>query len=204
MPKIKLSSITKRYKNLLVLDDISYEFNLGKAYLLIGANGSGKSTLIKILLGLVKYDGVITNIDDLKISYIPESINFPDYISIYRFLENLGNIKKIDNLNEKIDHLLHEWDLYHSKDKLIHQLSKGMKQKLLIINALLDDCDLYIFDEPLNGLDINNQNIFLKKLQELKNNNKTIIISTHYIGFYKMFNDVVLEITNGKLYETAN
>lgn len=202
MQIIKIIDLFKKYNNVIVLDSINYNLQLGKTYLLLGANGSGKSTLIKALLGLIKYQGKITKPIDLKISYIPEAINFPDYISIYNFLENLGRIKLIDNLDNKINTNLQEWDLYKSKDKLISQLSKGMKQKILIINALLGEDDMYVFDEPLNGLDTKNQQLFLEKLTHLKEKNKTIIISTHYIGFYNNFCDIILEIKNGQLYET--
>lgn len=202
MQIIKIIDLFKKYNNVIVLDSINYNLQLGKTYLLLGANGSGKSTLIKALLGLIKYQGKITKPIDLKISYIPEAINFPDYISIYNFLENLGQIKLIDNLDNKINTNLQEWDLYKSKDKLISQLSKGMKQKILIINALLGEDDMYVFDEPLNGLDTKNQQLFLEKLTHLKEKNKTIIISTHYIGFYNNFCDIILEIKNGQLYET--
>lgn len=204
MEIIKLDNITKKYHTTIILDSIMYSFISGKVYLLLGPNGSGKSTLIKVILGLVKYQGKVIKENNLTISYVPEAINFPDFIKIFDFLSTLAKLKNIKASEVLINKHLIEWDIAKDKSKLIKNLSKGMKQKLLIINSLMSDVDLYIFDEPLNGIDYKMQSLFLEKMKELKNLNKTIIISTHYVSFYEKIYDIMLELKDGKLYEKTN
>lgn len=204
MEVIKFANFGKKYNNNVILANISYSFVRGKVYLLLGPNGSGKTTIIKSILGLIKYQGQIIKDQDLKISYIPEHINFPDFVSVKDFLKALINLKKVHDPTHITRNHLEEWGLINHQNKLIKNLSKGMKQKLLIINSIIDDSDVYIFDEPLNGLDYNMQKNLLAQIRKLKQQDKTIIIATHYVEFYLEICDYILEIRNGKIYESTN
>lgn len=204
MGVIKFANFGKKYNNNVILANISYSFVRGKVYLLLGPNGSGKTTIIKSILGLIKYQGQIIKDQDLKISYIPEHINFPDFVSVKDFLKALINLKKVHDPTHITRNHLEEWGLINHQNKLIKNLSKGMKQKLLIINSIIDDSDVYIFDEPLNGLDYNMQKNLLAQIRKLKQQDKTIIIATHYVEFYLEICDYILEIRNGKIYESTN
>lgn len=82
----------------------------------------------------------------------------------------------------------------NAKEKKLKELSKGMLQKILIIQSLMVDADVYVFDEVLNGLDVNNQNKFLDYLKVLKDNNKLIIITSHYSDYYKKIVDEIIDM----------
>lgn len=205
MKIIELNEISKSYKTNLVLDKISYIFMEASCYLIVGSNGSGKSSLLKGIIGINNYSsGTLTITDEKKgrIAYIPEKIIFPDYVSIIDFLSSLANIGVSEKVDiEVIEKYLEEWKLSAAKDKYLKNLSKGMIQKVLIIQGLLVDANIYIFDEPLNGLDDKMQNKFMEIIRDLKEMGKTILISTHYKEKFRKLADVILKIENGMINE---
>jgi len=206
MKIIKLINVCKRYKRNTIFSNINYSFEKGKCYLLKGDNGSGKTTLIKGILGLINFNEGKVELLDKQVGYVPEKIIFPEYISVYQFLYNLGIIKSIDKdqLEKSIDQLLKEWDLFDAKNKNMKNLSKGMSQKTLIIQALLNNPNIFIFDEALNGLDLRMQSKFISLIKELKLKNKTIIICSHYPKYYSDICDITITIEDGKIYDQLN
>lgn len=180
--RIEINKFSKRYRHKYIYKDFSYVFDNSKINILKSPNGYGKSTLIKAILDIIKYNGKIkTNIKSF--SYLPEKINLPSYIKVERFL-TLMEIPR--------DKYLPLLDIFNvDKTKLINELSKGMRQKVLITNAILCDADGYIFDEPLNGLDDASCDIFKKLIHDLYINQKLIIIATHQI---EKFNDLLNDI----------
>lgn len=203
MKIIELINISKQYRKMKVLNQINYSFEEGKTYLLIGENGCGKTTLIKAILDLIKVDGEIQS-KNVKFSYIPERFVFPEFVNCYDFLYNLGLIKgmRADELMQIVNFYLDSWKV--PKQKLLRELSKGMCQKILIIQAILGSPDVFIFDEPLNGLDPLFQKEFLKLIKSFKKNKKTCLITTHYPKYYQKIYDVLLGIENGELIEKSN
>ncbi|XMB87423.1 ABC transporter ATP-binding protein [Mycoplasmatota bacterium WC44] len=174
--RIKIKHLTKRY-NRDVFRDFSIDIGSG-INLLKGPNGSGKSTLIKCVLGLIKYKGEITV--NGKIGYIPENYILPDYVTVESFIKNIASL----TASEYRDFLI-DFKLESKKDEYILNLSKGMKQKLIIIQALIHKPDIIICDEPINGLDACLQEEFIERLDILKSNGKTVIVATHYDRLYK-------------------
>ena len=191
---IIIKNLQKYYKNRKVLDIKYLHFEKGKAYLLCGANGSGKSTLVKSILKIIDYQGNIS-INTKKIGYLPERFPEVSYISGLNFLQGL----KIDNKMENI----HSLASYFSLDLhlSLSNLSKGNLQKVMIIQAIMNDANLLIFDEPLNGLDPISQNKFIDLLIKLKNKNRCIIITTHYPKYYEDLFDEVIYLEKGNIYE---
>lgn len=173
--EINIINLTKKYNNFLVFNNLNLNFKNDFINFLVSENGSGKSTLIKCILKLTKFKGEITT-NCKTMSYCPDKINLPDFITIEYFL-SLFNIDQ-----NKATVLLSQFKL--KKELHVNELSKGMHQKLLIIQCLCKDADVYLFDEPLNGLDKNSENIFLKEITELFHKNKLIIISSHQIEHY--------------------
>lgn len=201
MKIINLINLSKSYRN-PVINNISYSFIKGKTYLLVGENGSGKTTLIKLIMGFISpTSGKIEKLTK-SISYVPDNLSFPDFLNVNEFLINLGNIYGLNNISDEITDLANDWELDCSLK--LSELSKGMRQKVLIIQAFLKAGDVYIFDEPLNGLDKKMQELLSKKIKVLKNEGKTIIIISHQIDIFSSLIDVILEIKDGKLYERVN
>lgn len=203
MKIIELNNITKNYQRNKVLCNLSYSFKKGYYYILVGENGCGKSTLIKSILGLVKLNSGKIILNTNKISYIPEKISFPEFITVYDFLVNIGLIRGMTQniLEERILKLLCEWKIEAAKNKQMSYLSKGMHQKVLIIQALLRDSELYLFDEPLNGLDSYMKAKFLETISQLKQQKKTVLVITHYPEYYQSNSDIILNLENGKVCE---
>lgn len=201
MKIINLINLSKSYRN-PVINNISYSFIKGKTYLLVGENGSGKTTLIKLIMGFISpTSGKIEKLTK-SISYVPDNLSFPDFLNVNEFLINLGNIYGLNNISDEITDLANDWELDCSLK--LSELSKGMRQKVLIIQAFLKAGDVYIFDEPLNGLDKKMQELLSEKIKVLKNEEKTIIIISHQINIFSSLIDVILEIKDGKLYERVN
>lgn len=194
---IILKNIYKKYKKLVVLDFEFLEIKEGYTYMLLGENGSGKSTLIKMILNHTKYEGKITN-TFRTISYIPERVNLPLFMKVREFLESIIAIRKVKTFD--LDYLLEYFDLKVKANESIKNLSKGMKQKLVLITGLALDVDLYILDEALNGLDKAMQNKLLQYLSRLKDKGKTIIYTTHYEKYFSNFSDYIIRLEEKKVY----
>ena len=189
---IRLVSITKIYKKKTVLNNINLSFELGKCYMLVGENGSGKSTILKIITGLIYPSKGLIDTNDLTLSYVPEKVSLPMHVKVIDFLNILKEIKQATD--EKISYLLDYFELSNAKEKKLKELSKGMLQKVLIIQSLMVDTDVYIFDEVLNGLDKNNQDKFINLLNDLKKHNKLVLITSHYSDYYKKIVDEVIDL----------
>jgi ABC-type multidrug transport system ATPase subunit len=205
MEIIDLITVGKAFGKHVVLKQINYKFKKGFCYLLTGENGSGKSTLIKNILKLnrVTIGEIVMN--SKRIGYVPEKISFPEFVKVAPFLQRLALIKGIDekNCSEIIEGYLHQWGLIEAKYQFIKNLSKGMVQKVLIIQALLNNPEILIFDEPLNGLDEEAQKQFMDLVYEQKRFSKTIIISTHYPKNYDQVADIQIQIVNKSIYEKS-
>lgn len=198
---IIINNFKKYYKNKLILDINQFHFNRNNSYLIVGYNGSGKSTLIKCILGINSITFGNIKVNTNNIGYVPEKYYFPEFCSIDKFLKTIMNLYQNDNYKQ-IDYFC---DLFNiDKRKQISKLSKGMQQKVLIIQSLIHNADLFIFDEPLNGLDPSSQQLFFNIINNLKKENKTIVITTHYPRFYNNNYDYYIKIENyGLKYENS-
>ena len=190
MTSINIQNVSKKYrvgnKTKYVLKDFTTFINSDKCNFLIGYNGSGKSTLIKCVLNHVDYEGKI-DVNSNKISYAPEKIVLPDYSTVYNFLKNIAEYKDIPNhlIDSCIEEYIIKFDLSEHKNKAIMKLSKGNRQKVNLVQALLGESDIYIFDEPLSGLDDATKEVFIDEIKRLRKNSKLIVISTHYLKDYR-------------------
>ncbi|MGD9604937.1 MAG: ATP-binding cassette domain-containing protein [Bacilli bacterium] len=200
---IDLINISKSYGKQIIFNLLNYQFEQGKTYLITGENGAGKTTIIKAILKLIQIEEGEIKVKTNKIGYVPEKISFPDFVRAFSFLQQLALIKGIDAfiVNDIVDFYLDDWCLLENKQKHLKELSKGMLQKILIIQSFLGNPDLLVFDEPLNGLDERSQAHFKRLITKEKTAKKTILISTHYPEYYKGMEDVHLIVNNGCLNE---
>lgn len=206
-PLIELKDVTKHYKSRLVLDQISFSISPNKIIALVGKNGSGKSTLLRILGGLMRPDSgmVYTHRESLKIGYVPEVT--PAFIPFTpeEYLLHMGTISGLSNqeLRSRIDYLLSTFQLEDARHARITAFSKGMKQKIMIMQAMLKETNLLILDEPLSGLDPRAQKEVEDALLRLKEQGVSIVLTCHEVKLLENAVDEVLLLKNHQVIQTA-
>lgn len=199
MAEIKINELTKIYdfgfKKNIVFEKINLIFDSDKIHFLIGPNGSGKSTLIKCILNLIDYKGEIL-ISSNKIAYSPEKLIMPDYLTVNQFLKTLliAKHQNEENIQEKISLYLNYFGIKKYENTNLVKLSKGTKQKINLLQAILEQADIYIFDEPLSGLDKESKKTFKQIICDLKKQDKLIIISTHHLEDYRFRNKNIIDM----------
>ncbi|MDD4212713.1 MAG: ATP-binding cassette domain-containing protein [Bacilli bacterium] len=188
----------KSYGHQLVIESEHLTLEKGKVHLLIGENGAGKSTLIRLLLGLIRPTQGELLPFSLEVGYIPDAILLPNHLTVRQYLMLLCEAQepKVD-FGPRIETFALEWRL--DLTKRIGSLSKGMKQKVLIIQALCHYPKVYIFDEPLNGLDQETIHQFTSIVQKLKIHKKTILIITHDVRPFASLWDIKWMLYEGKI-----
>lgn len=191
---VKLKNISKRYNDILALNNVSVEIMKSSIVGFIGADGAGKSTLMKIMLTLEKMDsgeGQLFGMDITKsrslirsrIGYMPEVFSLYPDLSVQENLNFFFRIYKlpVEQYEEKMNWLYKFNRLDNFRDTLAGQLSGGMKQKLALSCALMNDPELLVLDEPTTGVDPVSRNEFWMMLRSLKESGKGIVISTPYL-----------------------
>ena len=206
--KLEIKNLSKTFGDNIVLQDINLTLNGGKIYGFIGRNGSGKTMLLKVICGFVKPTSGTILINDenaLANNYFNNEIRA--LIEKPNFINNLSgfdNLKLLASINNKIDDKtiltwLDKVGLLEEKDKLYSKYSLGMKQKLGIVQALMEDTKIILLDEPLNGIDENSVNIIRNILLEEKNKDKLIIIATHIKEDIEKLCNIIYHFDSGKV-----
>ena len=185
---LKLKNISKTIKKKEILKDVNIEFKSGLIYGIVGENGSGKSVLLKIISGFYKPSSGFLYLNNNKLNlddnFLPNSGIFIETPKFINDLTGYNNLKLLASINKKIKdediiNYLKLFKLYDDKDVLYRNYSLGMKQKLGIIQAIMENPEIIILDEPFNALDIKVKNILIDYLNNIKDN-KIIIIVAHY------------------------
>jgi len=187
-PILTINNLTKKFGYLTAVSDLSFTINKGNVYGILGPNGSGKSTTLGIVLNVVNktsgdfkwFDGNITTHDALKkVGAIIENPNFYPYMSAYDNLKLVCKIKGVDV--SKIDEKLEIVGLSDRKNSKFKTYSLGMKQRLAIASALLNDPLILILDEPTNGLDPQGIHQIRQIITEIANQGTTILLASHLL-----------------------
>ncbi len=191
---LEVQSLTKTYSSIPAVDNVSFTIRPGEVLGYLGPNGSGKSTTVKIITGLMDPTGGAvlfqgSNIkDDLTaykalIGYVPEEANLYPFLSGLEYLELVSRLRGLPpSLSaRRADALLRLFDMYTHRHTAIATYSKGMRQRILLISALLHNPQLIIFDEPLSGLDVTSALIFRKMVTALSREHKTIFYCSHVL-----------------------
>ena len=208
--EIKLENVSKRFKNENVLNGISYSFESGKIYSIVGRNGSGKSVLLKIIAGLYLQDKgnvLFDNKNYNMINEIPDNLGIvieqPSFINDLTGLENLKLLASIRNVATERD-IVESLEIVNLKDDMNKKYSKyslGMRQKLSIAQAIMEQQKVILLDEPFNGIDRQSVVAIKEYLKKAKNEDKLIIITTHIMDDVVDLSDVMLYIEEGMLNE---
>jgi ABC-2 type transport system ATP-binding protein len=198
--------LTKRYASLPAVQDLSFALRPGQVLGCLGPNGSGKSTTVKMLTGLleptrgaVQFDGRSIQ-DDLAsyrklLGYVPEEAHLYPYLTGWEYLEMVGTLRGMpeSDLNLKIDSLLQLFSLHSSRFASMSTYSKGMRQRILLIAAIMHDPEIFIFDEPLSGLDVTSALIFKNLVQALGHAGKMVFYCSHVLEVVeKVCTDVLI------------
>ncbi|AUC80634.1 ABC transporter ATP-binding protein [Lacinutrix sp. Bg11-31] len=205
---LQISNLTKKYGNLTAVKDLSFTIKKGNVYGILGPNGSGKSTTLGITLNVVNktsgdfkwFDGTISTHEALKkVGAIIERPNFYPYMSAYKNLKLVCKIKGIDY--SKIDEKLEVVGLTERKHSKFSTYSLGMKQRLAIASALLNDPEILILDEPTNGLDPQGIHQIRAIIQQIASEGTTILLASHLLDeVEKVCTHVVVLRKGEKLY----
>ncbi|MCX8166418.1 MAG: ABC transporter ATP-binding protein [Candidatus Micrarchaeota archaeon] len=207
-PIIKLVNISKRFNGFVAVKNINFEIREGEVFGLVGPNGAGKSTIVKMLCTILEPSegsGIVDNLDlsvdgeRLRkiVGYLPEEPRVYDYMTVMEYLRLFSSMYGVSD--DKIFELLKKFDVYEHKDRLMGDLSKGLKQRVSICRALLHDPKILILDEPTMGLDPATARELREKIFELKKSGKTVIICTHYMDEADFLCDRVCIINNGEI-----
>ncbi|MDF7638926.1 ABC transporter ATP-binding protein [Lactobacillus sp. ESL0791] len=176
---LKLTNIKKSFGKKQVLRDVTMTAETGELLHISGVNGSGKSTIFKIITGLLKADsGSVTIGDQDVIGALIENPGFLEYESAMTNLHFLANLNHRFN-EEKVRGLLEQFELDPDDRQAIAKYSVGMRQKVGIIQAVMEGQNIILFDEPTRGIDQDSIGQFVSLLKSLKKENKTVIVASH-------------------------
>lgn len=203
---LTFNKISKKIDRFNVLNTLSFQIPENKIVGLIGANGAGKTTILRHIIrylnpneGEILYKGKnIYSLADksFPIAFVPD---VPIYFEELSVQEHLSFISTMYQTEEQVKELIDSMEMYQHLEKVPSELSKGTKQKLSLMCALLRQYDFFIADEPFTGLDPKQISNLKNTLLKIKANGKTILLSTHLLGMVENLCDYYIFIDNGSL-----
>ena len=209
---LEACGLSKFYQGIAAIRDISFRIQPGEILGYLGPNGAGKSTTVGILTGLVQptsgqvlLDGEDVSRDLVsyrrRFGYVPEEPQLYPFLSGREYLELVGQLRGLPGrkLLTEIDALLDLFGLGPARDQAISAYSKGMRQKVLIVSALLHDPDILIFDEPLSGLDVTAALMFRHLVAKLAHAGKIILYSSHVLEVVEKICTRVVVLHKGRM-----
>lgn len=211
MATIQVDNLVKCFGKFTALDGVNLEVNQGEVFGFIGPNGAGKTTTIRCLLGILQATSGKVQVLGMdawkeaveihkKIAYVPGDVNLWSNLTGGEVMDLFIKLKGHHDVKRK-NELIQMFDLDPSKK--CRTYSKGNRQKVALIAALASDAELFILDEPTSGLDPLMEHIFQKYIRELKDQKKTILLSSHILSEVEELCDRVAIIRQGKIIDTG-
>lgn len=207
-PIISFQGVTKTFGKFTALNDVTFDVQLGESVALWGSNGAGKTTLIRCMLGVTTFAGsaFVEGIDSKrngkdvrkKVGYVPQVMPLFDLPvgEMVLLITRLRGVTPTEGLN-----LLRRFELDHTRHQPVRSLSGGMRQKLALTLALLGDPHLLVFDEPTANLDAATQKELIGMLNDLKQEGRTIVFTSHRWSEVRAIADTVVHLEKGKVVE---
>jgi len=210
---ISVQNLTKRYGNITALKNVSFQFDDVKVIAIMGENGAGKSTLLKIIAGILPYDAGEVTIDSYSIvtqsiqarqrlGYLPEMPELYDRITGREFLFYIASLRNLPNAEQIIIHLSEMIGINDALDYELGGYSKGMKQKISLLSAIMHQPSNLLLDEPVYGLDP----LASRTMQDfIKKRKGTTVLATHSTQLVEHVADSVYFLMNGRVivYDTV-
>lgn len=209
-PVVEIRGLTKRYGDLVALDDVSLEIRPGEIFGLLGPNGAGKSTLIGCISGLVVPTSGSASVlgwdvgreyDKTRqvVGLVPQEINYDPFFTVEEILRFQAGYFGVRLREEKLEEILHALDLAGKRKAGPRSLSGGMKRRLLIAKALVHDPKVLFLDEPTAGVDVELRRDLWAYVDRLRERGTTIVLTTHYLEEAETLSDRIGLIDKGKL-----
>jgi ABC-2 type transport system ATP-binding protein len=208
----EVRNLHKRYLGIPVLDHVSFIARPGEVTGYLGANGSGKSTTMKLATGLIEptsgeilFAGRPIQEDAMayrqRIGYVPEEPHLYTHLSGLEYLVMVAQLRDMDrnSANNRIHELLRLFGMHGDRDVAISSYSKGMRQKILLIAALMHNPDLILLDEPFSGLDVGSSLILRSLIKELAARGKIVLFSSHELETVERVCSHVVILHRGKV-----
>ena len=208
MVLLKVDKISKAFGKKQVLDQIELVVNEGEVVGLVGHNGSGKTMLLRAIIASMRLDNGQVFLKDHPVVFnqplpidVGVIIENPEFIPHFTGLENLKYLASInDNYQEEwVLSLLKDLDMYQHKDDKVSNYSLGMRQKLAIVQALMENQSLILLDEPTNGLDRDSVKVVIDLIHKIKASGKGFLIASHDEQLIQAVSDHVYEIADGRI-----
>ncbi|MDR3741740.1 MAG: ABC transporter ATP-binding protein [Terracidiphilus sp.] len=209
---LELREVSKHFLGIPAVDNVSFIARAGEVTGYLGPNGSGKSTTMKMITGLfeptfgvILFDGVPVQADPVafrrRMGYVPEEPYLYNHLSGAEYLTMVAELRDLPRREsqERIDGLLRLFQLYSDRHASIMGYSKGMRQKILLIAALLHNPDLLLLDEPFSGLDVSSALVLRALIEELAARGKVVLFSSHELDTVERICTRVVILHKGRL-----
>ncbi len=204
---IDIRALTKRYGSHDVVSDFSLSVAPGESVALWGPNGAGKTTVVRCILGLVGYDGII-EVDGLdareypkatrqRIGYVAQELSFYEHLTVLELLDFSADLRRLGA--SRVDAVINEVELGDHVAKKVAELSGGLKQRLGLAVALLHNPPVLLLDEPTSNLDARARESAIRLFDRLRNEGRTLIVTSHHMEEIGMLVDRVIGMENGRI-----
>lgn len=217
-PVIETIDLSKTYESGMfsrqsveALKNVNFQIGVGEIFGYLGPNGSGKTTTIKMLLGLIfptsgtikilGREDIAAHDIRMRIGYLPEGAYYPEFLKGAEILRFYGKLYGLGgkSLNSRVDEVLEVVSMTHARKRLLGSYSKGMRQRIGLAQALLSNPDILILDEPTTGLDPVARKEMRDILASLRDQGKTLLISSHELNEVELISDRVAILDHGEM-----
>ena len=204
---LSVSGVTKKYGKNIACNNVSFHLPPGGITVILGPNGAGKSTLLKSITGFLRYDGqiLVNGLDNKSVEakrifgYVPEIPSLYPNLTVGEHMEFIARAYRLTDYKEYATELLDRFELSDKRKKFGDELSKGMQQKLNLCLGLLPRPRLLLMDEPMIGLDPHAIKELKQLMAEMREEGRTVLVSTHMIDSIDMLWDRTLIMQGGVL-----